>query len=255
MRTCAVAGVVLSLAVLGCVGEQRPAQESPRSPTKTDASEPSPSMGRFTVASIREHLAAAGISPYRVDVDEAHCLVEGSRHFSGTNFSIELRGTSLTDISCLEGLPLSWLKLYGTRVETLSALSGMPLGRLYIGGTGVSDLSALKGMSLSSLSCERSKVTDLSPVKGMPLSFLRCSSTRVKDLPPILGAPLEFLDISLTPVTDLSPLSGAPLKQLEFDPKTVVKGLDAVRKIESLHTINNRPAQKFWQLYDAGAFR
>jgi hypothetical protein len=44
-------------------------------------------------------------------------------------------------------------------------------------------------------------------------------------------------------------------ENLEFNPKIARKGVEQIRQIETLTTINNRHADKFWKLYDSGAFR
>ena len=51
-------------------------------------------------------------------------------------------------------------------------------------------------------------------------------------------------------VVDLAPLDGMKLETISLLP-TVSKGLDVVRAMSSLKTIDDRPAAEFWKEYDA----
>ena len=124
--------------------------------------------------------------------------------------------SSVADLSPLRGIPLVHLTLQSVPVSDLSPLRGAPLSQLTISKSLVEDLTPLIGMPLEHFDCTSSKVKDLAPLKGMPLKHLHCGWTRVSDLSPITGMPLEFVTIGGTQITDLSPLAGMPVTYLDL---------------------------------------
>jgi hypothetical protein len=93
------------------------------------------------------------------------------------------------------------------------------------------------------------------------LISLQCITTRVSDLSPLVGVPLTSVALAGSPVSDLSPLAGMTLKSIRFSPKTVTRGIDVIRRMESLEKIGFSggvqdyiSAAEFWKRYDAGEF-
>ena len=82
---------------------------------------------------------------------------------------------------------------------------------------------------------------------GMPLTVLICHVTRVADLSPLKGMPLEELYCDQTLITDLSPLAGMKLKKLSFTPNPELKGLQAIRQMNSLVEIGTAQGQNDFQ--------
>jgi hypothetical protein len=168
--------------------------------------------------------------------------------------------TNIADLSPLAGMPLVKLDCSVTQVSDLSPLKGMPLTHLVCGASPVSDLSPLRGMSLTQLNCGESRVSDLSPLQGMPLTKLDCYSTKIFDLSPLKGMPLTTLSCASTPLADLTPLQDVNLTDFFFTPKNINKGMDVLRKMKSLKTVSARAGEKplsteeFWKKYDAGEF-
>jgi serine/threonine protein kinase len=170
---------------------------------------------------------------------------------------LDCSSTPVSDLSPLQGMPLTNLNCLCTQVSDLSPLKGMPLSGLNCGGTHVSDLSPLKGMPLAALSCHFTQVSDLSPLKGMPLKYLQCDASQASDLSPLRGMPLTGLWCPCTLVSDLSPLEGMNLTKIGFTPKNIRKGVDVIRRMKSLQTIGasdegKLPPDEFWKKYDAG---
>ncbi len=168
----------------------------------------------------------------------------------------------LSDLSPLQGMPLTKLQCGNTQVSDLSPLQGMKLTLLICGSTKVSDLSPLKGMPLTAMFFSFTQVSDLSPLRGMRLTEVACGNTRVSDLSPLAGMNLTKLVCYENPkVSDLSPLSGMNLTFVSITPRSVTKGLDVIRQMKSLKTIgigsdvkNYFPPEEFWKKYDAGEF-
>ena len=131
-----------------------------------------------------------------------------TRQNDGTwNLSFESK-KELTDISFLQGMPISVLSLGGTSVTDLSPLRGMPLKNLAIWWTKVIDLTPIKGLPITHLDVSWSKVNDLSLIKGMPLGFLAIDGIPARDLSPLRGMPLTNLHLrACANLTDLSPLA------------------------------------------------
>lgn len=153
------------------------------------------------------------------------------------------------DLSPLKGMPLKILRCDGNPVSDLLPLKGMRLESLFCGYTNVSDLSPLRGMPLTNLVCEFSPVSDLAPLTGMPLANLNCIATPVSDLSPLKGMPLTSLRCSATKVVDLSPLRGLPLIEIVCDFNRF-RDAELLRSIKTLTTIN-KPAPEFWKEVDA----
>lgn len=141
-----------------------------------------------------------------------------------------------------------WLNLSGMPIVSLSSLTELPLTHLCLQGCyGIADFTPLDEMRLVWLNLCRTSVTDLSPLARLPLIHLDLHRTRTTDLSPLKDLPLRSLDIRFTKVTDLSPLGRTPLEELSFYPSRIVRGLDLVRGLGSLATINRRPAKAFWR--------
>ena len=143
----------------------------------------------------------------------------------------------VSDLSPLEGLPLTYLDLTGTSVADLSPLVGMPLEELYLEDTQVRDLRPLKGMPLRILRMEHAPVGDISPLEGMPLEQLNLYGTDVTDIRAVAGMPLNTLWLTETDVSDLSPLEGQRLESLDVQ-GTPVEDLRALRGMRSLRRLN-----------------
>ena len=96
---------------------------------------------------------------------------------------------ALSDLSPLQGLPLTFLACGNTQVSDLAPLKGMPLTILSVDGTQVSDISPLEGMPLTILWCDKAKVTDLSPLARVsgPLKELRCDFVPERDAAVLRG--------------------------------------------------------------------
>jgi Leucine-rich repeat (LRR) protein len=169
-------------------------------------------------------------------------------------------GHGIVDLSAVKGLLLSDLACFASGITDLTPISGMPLHTLWLSGNWeLTNLEPLKGMPLTLLTCDNTQVADLSPLSGMRLTALACHVTKVADLSPLKGMPLESLTCDSTLITDLSPLAGMKLKKLSFTPNPELKGLQAIRQMNSLVEIgaaNDKmiSSDKFWKQYDEGAF-
>jgi hypothetical protein len=155
------------------------------------------------------------------------------------------------DLSPLKGMQLSSVVLAECRkVQDLEPLRGMPLTELDLFGVELRDLRPLQGMQLTSLWCPYSGVVDLSPLKDMPLTRLSCAYTGVSDLSPLKGMPLKTLDLSSCAVRDLSPLETLELLEIRLPPQEqITAGMDRLRKMTTLATINGVPREEFWKTY------
>ncbi len=165
------------------------------------------------------------------------------------------------DLSSVRGIVLTELSCFGGGATDMTVISGMPLSALVVSGNwDLTQLGPLKGMPLTVFCCDNTQVADLSPLSGMSLKQLTCHVSQVADLSPLKGMPLEHLNCDQTLVTDLSPLAGMKLKKLSFTPSPALKGVEAIRQMDSLVEIGLSydklmPAKEFWKKYDAGAFR
>jgi len=170
----------------------------------------------------------------------------------------------LTDISALRGMPLQKLYLSRTRVENLGPLRGAPLAELNLLGTSVKDLAPLAECPLTMLWLTGCPVADLAPLARVPLVSLTLQDTRVADLSPLANTSLQRLHIGGAEVTDLTPLGTLQLTRLIFTPSKIKAGLDVVRQMGSLQELGTRfddtaddkkPPAAFWELYDKGELK
>ena len=168
-----------------------------------------------------------------------------------------------TDLTLLQGMPISILSFDSTSVTDLSPLRGMPLRILSLGGTPVTDLNPLRGMPLAELSLYTTQVKDISPLNGMKIKRLRLNGTLVSDLAPLRGMPLTDLELqSCKQVTDLSSLADAKeLANLVLPPNA--KEIEFLRTLPKLQRISFREdpnngwlpdmtADQFWASVNAG---
>jgi Leucine-rich repeat (LRR) protein len=167
----------------------------------------------------------------------------------------------LADLSPLVGMQLIALDFSRSNVSDLLLIKSLPtLKELVFADTPVSDLAPLRGMALTALGCQVTAVADLSPLKGMALTKLELFRAKVSDLSPLRGMPLRIFDCSETAAFDLTPLDGMALSEITLTPKNIAEGLNAIRQMKSLKTLQVRwdtdklaPAE-FWKKYDAGDF-
>jgi internalin A len=192
---------------------------------------------------------------------------------------LDLRFCDVTDLSALEGMPISQLYLEeNKRLSDLSPLRGMPLNKLYLGNTAVENLAPLRGAPLLELNAVGTRIKDLTPLVESPLQMLWLSDCPVSDITPLKKVPLVSLTLENTPVEDISPLAGSALQRLHiggtkvkdltpvsqlqlsrliFTPSRIERGLDVVRNCESIREIGSNfdqrmPPDEFWPLLDQG---
>jgi internalin A len=163
----------------------------------------------------------------------------------------------LSDLSPLRGMPLHKLYLENTAVENLAPVRGAPLMELNAVGTRVKDLSPLVESRLQMLWLSGCPVTDLSPLKKVPLVSLTVENTPVADISPLAGTALQRLHIGGTKVTDLTPVGQMQLNRLIFTPNRIERGLDVVRNSKSIREMGvefdqRMPPDEFWRLFDEG---
>jgi serine/threonine protein kinase len=156
-------------------------------------------------------------------------------------------GWSGTDLSPLRGMRLKLLNCGGGHVKIdLTVLKEMPLTALWLNYTAVENLSPLSGLPLTTLGLRNTPVTDLTPLKGMPLQNLEIEQTRVKDLSALKGAKLETFHYNGTLLEDVSVLKDMPLRQVTCDFRRERDEV-VLRAIQTLQTINGKPAAQFWK--------
>lgn len=142
--------------------------------------------------------------------------IKSVRQRPDDTWELDLSDANISDISHLEGVPISSLNLRNTAVADLRPLRGMPLEVLRIDDTAVTDLRPLQGMPIEELEIRRINITDIAVLRGMPLKRLQLGENAITDLEPLRGMALIALGIPKTMVTDLSPLAGMPLEYLDL---------------------------------------
>ena len=155
----------------------------------------------------------------------------------------DLRGQpKLTDLSALEGLPLTSLHIDGSSVADLSPLRGMPLAKLVIGKTPVADLSPLEGMPLRIISFGPGPVNSLAPLAGAPLELLHAPGVEIGDLSPLAGMPLQSLSFACR-AQDLSALRDMPIGTLMLGGASETRDFGALATLKGLKRLQMFSAQ------------
>jgi Leucine-rich repeat (LRR) protein len=152
-------------------------------------------------------------------------------------YQLDLRWSKFSDLSFLDGLPISRLDLGGSGPLALDSLPRLPLDHLSLSERPITDLSPLKGLPLRSLAISGTKVADLTPLAGMRLEWLYINGSKVTDLTPLRGMRLKVLDAGLTGIRDLRPLGDSPMEWLTLSDCTKLTSLDGVQKMP-LRTLN-----------------
>ena len=188
--------------------------------------------------------------------NEAQCVVE-----KGELIALDLSPADLTYFSFLKSMKtLGVLDLRGTSIRNLSILRGLPLTALGCEDTGISDLKPLEGMKLEKLYLNNTKVEDLLPLSGMPLKLLNLFGTAVEDLSPLSNVKtLQRFHVAESGVADLTPTRNLELIRLVFTPHDIEEGMEIPRNMESIQEIGIKldsllPPAVFWSLYDQGMY-
>lgn len=172
---------------------------------------------------------------------QASGLVKSALRLPDGTWDLDFTNSKLSDLSPLQGQPVSRLVLHKTAVADLSPLRGMPLKYLNLWGTPVSDLSPLQDLPLENLILTQTQISDLTPLRGIPLATLH------------LHACAQLADVS--PLAECKELRDLTLPGN-------AKNVAALRKLSKLArigfaadvTIGYRPDQsaaQFWRNFDS----
>ncbi len=144
----------------------------------------------------------------------------------------ELRLSGCTSLVSLEGLK-------GSSVVTLTIVGGPRLESL----RGLADLPQLAKLTVQ----DCPKLHDLSGLQGAAVKELNIAGSPVKDLTPLKALRLEklYLD-NCRELHDLTPLAGLRLVEIRLPPE-MRAGIDGLRQMPSMRTINGQPATEFWR--------
>lgn len=132
------------------------------------------------------------------------------------------------DLSILNGLPISGLRIHQDEAPNLTPLASLPLEELDLQIRFLSDIAPLKQLKLRKLLLRYTRVSDISPLRGMPIEELDLFNSPVKDLAPLEGMPLKSVIFSGTKVEDLKHLNPTTLRSLKMI------GADNIRDLSGL---------------------
>ena len=131
--------------------------------------------------------------------------------------SVDVSNQPLSDLTLLEGLPISSLSLNNTPVSDLAPLHRLPLKSLNLNACkAVADLSPLAGLPLTRLLMDGVAARDFEPLRKLPLRDFSARATALADLSPLSEAPLWTVALAETAVHDLAPLRGKPITTLSL---------------------------------------
>ena len=162
----------------------------------------------------------------------------------------------VSNISCLEGLPIRELNLSVTDVKHLWPLQSVgTLEHLGIAMSQVEDISILSNLhNLKFLSIRVTKVSDLTPLSNLPLEALYAGHSAVTNIAPVATPHLKILSITGCDVKDLSPLTNAVnLYDLMIDLDRFPKNgeqIQILRNMKSIRDINHMASESIWEEYE-----
>ena len=141
---------------------------------------------------------------------DEHSYYSGADHFGGEQEQSVGAVDTLTDIANMHNL--RELALFNQKITDLSPLEGLPLTKLGLGGNQIADASLLSTLTgLTDLLLENNPLSDIQPLQTLSaLQSLDLTDTSVSDIAPLAGLPLSFLSLSGCPVQDCSPLLQLP---------------------------------------------
>ncbi len=147
------------------------------------------------------------------------------------------RSEKLTDLCCLQNIPIDQLYLFHAPLQDLSPIKNLRLTKFYCRDTLVDDLTPLRDMPLewvyiqhnpqlrslkgleqapvNHLACAYNQLTDIDPLLNMPLTYLDCTGNPIKSIEVLRGKQIEKLWVGWTEITDISPLKNMPITHLE----------------------------------------
>ena len=194
---------------------------------------------------LEDHLAAHAFPYTRAFVNNAG-LIE-----------IDARGCPVSDVSCLEAMPVEVLLLAETQVTDLGPLRELrTLKKLNLSNTPVTDLTPIEDLNVEWLDISATRVTELSALQRLHLSFLNLAETHITDICPIAFESLRTLNLVDTDIRDLSPLSAGLLESIYFSPQQFSDAKEQLRVLRNMKTLTcinfySDPKQ-FWKEYDSG---
>lgn len=181
----------------------------------------------------------------------------GPRYVGGRVVEYHFFTDAVTDISPVRALPeLEILVCRGSapsrgQLRDLSPVRTLrSLVYLDCSANQIQDLQPLKGLVLRELVVWANPIVDISAVRLLPLTMLDVDHTYVADLAPLHGMPLTRLWVRARYVSDLSPLESLPLMEIKCDFRPY-RFAQTLRRISTLRTINEKPADEFWKEHDA----
>lgn len=178
-------------------------------------SKPDPAFARW-VKSVTDMPADQQLNAVVAKLKELNPGFDGNLYFqkieNGVVTELGFPADNVTNLAPVRALVgLRFLECRGNGVGTgklsdLSPLQGLRLTALKVFATRVSDLSPLRGLPLTYLNCSLTPVENLGPLKGLPLTGLECSDTKVTDVSPLKDTPLKELVFDFKPKRDAASL-------------------------------------------------
>lgn len=147
---------------------------------------------------------------------DIHSHYFGTHTINNEEAASETVGT-IRDISDLAYMNnLHTLMLDRQQITDISSLEGLPLTELSLCDNPLKDLSALESVStLTRLSLGETKVTDLTPLRGSEqLAFLDLTNSEARKIAPLAGLPITNLQMTMVEEEDYEVLKQFPLTKL-----------------------------------------
>lgn len=148
--------------------------------------------------------------------EDSHSHYNVTHTINNEETANETTGT-IRDISDLAYMNnLHTLILDKQQITDISALEGLPLTELSLCDNPLEDVSALETVhTLTSVSLGQTKVSDLTPLSGSKqLAFLDITNSEAKKIAPIAGLPIENLQMNMVEEKDYEVLKQFPLIKL-----------------------------------------
>lgn len=158
---------------------------------------------------------------------------------------------NVKDLTPLKKVPISGLSIKECNLtdgdlQSLKEFSSLKSLSL-VSCPNVTKLNFMKDVTINALTLSDLDIDDLGPLAGSSLKILHLGPCPVKDVTPLRNVPLKTLTLNLCPeITNVAPLAGMPLESFGMPPNAT-EGLDAIRNMKSLKTINNLNPEQYWR--------
>ena len=173
--------------------------------------------------------------------------------------NLTLFHTRIHDLTPLQNLPLEILDLRRSSIADISPLRGMALRELYLWQSRVQDLSTLTTLQLEVLDASETPLATLAGINFSKMRLLRLGHTAISDISPLAGSPVDTLHFDAVNVTNVEALLECKKLRWAIIPRAT-RNVDLLKTHPSLQRLSygwnnesqpSHSVKEFWEIFDS----